>query len=166
MTLALGVFSADHPFRVHCGWCWIGFGYSLDAWAVQNDICTSSQFQNCFFYHLFFNLHCTGMGRLRENSKDGFKSKFSLGFNARKRPNRTSDRERERVRGLSRAFSRLKTALPWVPADTKLSKLDTLKLASWYISYLVTLLGKDQEQRYNNYIGDATSHLESLVSEK
>nr|SVF01467.1 HLH54F [Aquarius paludum] len=45
-------------------------------------------------------------------------------------------RERARMRVLARAFSRLKTTLPWVPPDTKLSKLDTLRLASTYIAHL------------------------------
>ncbi|XP_061614799.1 musculin [Phyllopteryx taeniolatus] len=49
-------------------------------------------------------------------------------------------RERARMRVLSKAFSRLKTTLPWVPPDTKLSKLDTLRLASSYISHLRRLL--------------------------
>nr|XP_020666972.1 musculin [Pogona vitticeps] len=54
-------------------------------------------------------------------------------------------RERARMRVLSKAFSRLKTSLPWVPPDTKLSKLDTLRLASSYIAHLRQLL---QEDRY------------------
>ncbi|XP_077411171.1 transcription factor 21 [Vanacampus margaritifer] len=49
-------------------------------------------------------------------------------------------RERARMRVLSKAFSKLKTTLPWVPPDTKLSKLDTLRLASSYISHLRQLL--------------------------
>nr|XP_057916168.1 musculin [Doryrhamphus excisus] len=53
-------------------------------------------------------------------------------------------RERARMRVLSKAFSRLKTSLPWVPADTKLSKLDTLRLASNYISHLRQLLQEDR----------------------
>ncbi|CAL4093776.1 unnamed protein product, partial [Meganyctiphanes norvegica] len=52
-------------------------------------------------------------------------------------------RERARMRILSRAFSRLKTTLPWVPADTKLSKLDTLRLATSYISHLSAVLHDD-----------------------
>ncbi|KAK2859430.1 hypothetical protein Q5P01_004050 [Channa striata] len=48
------------------------------------------------------------------------------------------------MRVLSKAFSRLKTSLPWVPADTKLSKLDTLRLASSYISHLRQLLQEDR----------------------
>ncbi|KAL5234902.1 hypothetical protein ACI65C_002312 [Semiaphis heraclei] len=44
------------------------------------------------------------------------------------------------MRVLSKAFGRLKTTLPWVPADTKLSKLDTLRLATTYIAHLSSLL--------------------------
>ncbi|XP_070784471.1 musculin [Enoplosus armatus] len=61
--------------------------------------------------------------------------------------NAANARERARMRVLSKAFSRLKTTLPWVPADTKLSKLDTLRLASSYISHLRQLL---QDDRYEN----------------
>ena len=52
--------------------------------------------------------------------------------------NAANARERARMRVLSKAFSRLKTSLPWVPPDTKLSKLDTLRLAS--ISSLLSSL--------------------------
>ncbi|CAF98030.1 unnamed protein product [Tetraodon nigroviridis] len=58
--------------------------------------------------------------------------------------NAANARERARMRVLSKAFSRLKTSLPWVPADTKLSKLDTLRLASSYISHLRQLLQEDR----------------------
>ena len=60
-----------------------------------------------------------------------------------------NDRERTRMRVLSKAFVRLKTSLPWVPADTKLSKLDTLKLATSYISYLTHIL-QDDENKLSN----------------
>ncbi|KAF3835885.1 hypothetical protein F7725_028443 [Dissostichus mawsoni] len=45
-----------------------------------------------------------------------------------------------------RKICRLKTSLPWVPADTKLSKLDTLRLASSYISHLRQILQEDRLQ--------------------
>ncbi|XP_053716795.1 musculin [Synchiropus splendidus] len=61
--------------------------------------------------------------------------------------NAANARERARMRVLSKAFSRLKTSLPWVPADTKLSKLDTLRLASSYISHLRQLLQDDHFQK-------------------
>ncbi|XP_054474758.1 transcription factor 21 [Anoplopoma fimbria] len=58
--------------------------------------------------------------------------------------NAANARERARMRVLSKAFSRLKTTLPWVPADTKLSKLDTLRLASSYIAHLRQILANDK----------------------
>ncbi|MBN3276217.1 TCF21 factor, partial [Polyodon spathula] len=61
--------------------------------------------------------------------------------------NAANSRERARMRVLSKAFSRLKTSLPWVPPDTKLSKLDTLRLASNYIAHLRQIL---QEDRHEN----------------
>lgn len=70
--------------------------------------------------------------------------------------NAANARERARMRVLSKAFSRLKTSLPWVPADTKLSKLDTLRLASSYISHLRQLL---QEERFET----SFAHPVSLV---
>ncbi|XP_023018911.1 musculin [Leptinotarsa decemlineata] len=63
-------------------------------------------------------------------------------FDDSKRPQRNAanERERARMRVLSKAFCRLKTTLPWVPADTKLSKLDTLRLATSYIAHLRAVL--------------------------
>nr|XP_032810838.1 transcription factor 21-like [Petromyzon marinus] len=60
--------------------------------------------------------------------------------------NAANARERARMRVLSKAFSRLKTTLPWVPADTKLSKLDTLRLASSYIGHLRQILADETYQ--------------------
>ncbi|KAH3848904.1 transcription factor 21-like [Dreissena polymorpha] len=61
-----------------------------------------------------------------------------------------NERERCRMRVLSKAFSKLKTTLPWVPSDTKLSKLDTLRLASSYIAHLKQILdGNDDEIECN-----------------
>ncbi|XP_061460682.1 musculin isoform X2 [Rhineura floridana] len=70
--------------------------------------------------------------------------------------NAANARERARMRVLSKAFSRLKTSLPWVPPDTKLSKLDTLRLASSYIAHLRQLL---QEDRYEKgYVHPVNLH--------
>ncbi len=44
-------------------------------------------------------------------------------------------RERTRMRVLSKAFGRLKLTLPWVPPDTKLSKLDTLRYVGASTNY-------------------------------
>ena len=55
-------------------------------------------------------------------------------------------RERARMQVLSKAFVKLKTTLPWVPPDTKLSKLDTLRLATSYIAHLRQILAEDDEE--------------------
>ncbi|KAK3091038.1 hypothetical protein FSP39_016679 [Pinctada imbricata] len=60
--------------------------------------------------------------------------------------NAANARERARMRVLSKAFVKLKTTLPWVPADTKLSKLDTLRLASSYIAHLRQVLTCGDEE--------------------
>lgn len=67
--------------------------------------------------------------------------------NRRPQRNAANERERARMRVLSKAFCRLKTTLPWVPADTKLSKLDTLRLATSYIAHLRAVL---MDQPVNN----------------
>ncbi|XP_062550166.1 neurogenic differentiation factor 1 [Armigeres subalbatus] len=65
--------------------------------------------------------------------------------------NAANARERARMRVLSKAFFNLKRNIPWVPADTKLSKLDTLRLAKNYISYLAaTLDGQSVEDFSTN----------------
>lgn len=52
-------------------------------------------------------------------------------------------RERSRVRTLRQAFLALQAALPAVPPDTKLSKLDVLLLATSYIAHLTRTLGHE-----------------------
>ncbi|XP_074845265.1 transcription factor 23 [Carettochelys insculpta] len=53
-------------------------------------------------------------------------------------------RERSRVRTLRQAFLALQAALPAVPPDTKLSKLDVLVLATSYIAHLSRTLHPGQ----------------------
>ncbi|KAM8846666.1 transcription factor 24 [Synchiropus picturatus] len=53
-------------------------------------------------------------------------------------------RERMRVRNMRQAFHSLQTALPSVPPDTKLSKLDILVLAINYIAHLTETLDQDR----------------------
>ncbi|XP_074541698.1 transcription factor 23 [Halichoeres trimaculatus] len=53
-------------------------------------------------------------------------------------------RERSRIRNLRQAFHSLQAALPSVPPDTKLSKLDVLVLATDYIAYLTETLDQGE----------------------
>lgn len=58
-------------------------------------------------------------------------------------------RERSRVKNLREAFQRLQAALPSVPPDTKLSKLDILVLATNYIAHLTDTL--DQNRCFSDH---------------
>ena len=78
--------------------------------------------------------------------------------------NAANARERARMRVLSRAFCRLKTTLPWVPPDTKLSKLDTLRLATSYIAHLRAVLCLDDDEDEDQTRTQNTIHPLNLVS--
>lgn len=57
-----------------------------------------------------------------------------------KRRNTANKKERRRTMSINNAFSELRDCIPNVPADTKLSKIKTLRLATSYISYLMAVL--------------------------
>ncbi|VDN99397.1 unnamed protein product [Rodentolepis nana] len=76
--------------------------------------------------------------------------------------NAANARERSRMRVLSTAFMELKSVLPWVPRDTKLSKLDTLKLAAGYIAYLDHILSDSETPLCSNYCSMAPIGNDSL----
>ncbi|KAJ3588665.1 hypothetical protein NHX12_009519 [Muraenolepis orangiensis] len=52
-------------------------------------------------------------------------------------------KERRRTESINTAFAELRERIPNVPADTKLSKIKTLRLATSYISYLMDVLAAD-----------------------
>ena len=62
-----------------------------------------------------------------------------------KRRNTANKKERRRTMSINNAFSELRDCIPNVPADTKLSKIKTLRLATSYISYLMTVLDAGPE---------------------
>lgn len=80
------------------------------------------------------------------DDEDDFSGENNRKFHKPIQRNAANARERARMRVLSKAFVKLKTTLPWVPADTKLSKLDTLRLASSYIAHLRHVLTNDEEE--------------------
>ncbi|XP_029102188.1 transcription factor 15 [Scleropages formosus] len=65
-----------------------------------------------------------------------------------KQRNAANARERDRTQSVNTAFTALRTLIPTEPVDRKLSKIETLRLASSYISHLanVLLLGDGGEQ--------------------
>ncbi|KAL0273094.1 UNVERIFIED_CONTAM: hypothetical protein PYX00_005851 [Menopon gallinae] len=54
-----------------------------------------------------------------------------------KRRNTANKKERRRTQSINNAFADLRDCIPNVPADTKLSKIKTLRLATSYIAYLM-----------------------------
>jgi len=59
-------------------------------------------------------------------------------------------KERRRTHSINTAFSDLRTAIPNVQPDTKLSKIKTLKLATKYIEYLLDILSRDDSTAMPN----------------
>nr|XP_046168856.1 transcription factor 15-like isoform X2 [Oncorhynchus gorbuscha] len=57
-----------------------------------------------------------------------------------KQRNTANARERDRTQSVNTAFTALRTLIPTEPVDRKLSKIETLRLASSYISHLANVL--------------------------
>lgn len=64
-----------------------------------------------------------------------------------KRRSTANKKERRRTLSINNAFADLRECIPNVPADTKLSKIKTLRLATSYIAYLMDLLAQDDPGR-------------------
>ncbi|KAJ8918706.1 hypothetical protein NQ315_015026 [Exocentrus adspersus] len=60
-----------------------------------------------------------------------------------KRRTTANKKERRRTQSINNAYADLRDCIPNVPADTKLSKIKTLRLATSYISYLTRALETD-----------------------
>ncbi|XP_078503294.1 transcription factor 23-like [Lissotriton helveticus] len=71
-------------------------------------------------------------------------------------------RERSRVRTLRQAFLALQAALPSVPPDTKLSKLDVLVLATSYIAHLTQTLDQDRQLPEDSQILKGSGYLHPM----
>ncbi|KAH8331559.1 hypothetical protein KR074_006425 [Drosophila pseudoananassae] len=80
--------------------------------------------------------------------------------------NAANARERMRMRVLSSAYGRLKTKLPNIPPDTKLSKLDTLRLATLYIKQLITAVetGSNGSHSHNHSQNHSHNHSHSSTA--
>ncbi|KAK1798866.1 hypothetical protein P4O66_007151, partial [Electrophorus voltai] len=82
---------------------------------------------------------CVRQAACRE-SKKWARSGLQTGAPKTQNSPENAARERTRVRNLRQAFQSLQAALPSVPPDTKLSKLDVLVLATNYIAHLTEML--------------------------
>lgn len=74
-----------------------------------------------------------------------------------KRRNTANKKERRRTQSINNAFSDLRDCIPNVPSDTKLSKIKTLRLATSYISYLMTVLDSDDPDT-DGFRADLSAH--------
>lgn len=91
-----------------------------------------------------------GQGRGLHPPKSQKKAEVTTGHGILKSPPgkqcpENAARERSRVRTLRQAFLALQAALPSVPPDTKLSKLDVLVLATSYIAHLTQTLDQGRQ---------------------
>ncbi|XP_075756712.1 heart- and neural crest derivatives-expressed protein 1 isoform X2 [Pelodiscus sinensis] len=69
----------------------------------------------------------------------------ALGGRLGRRKGAAPKKERRRTESINSAFAELRECIPNVPADTKLSKIKTLRLATSYIAYLMEVLAKDSQ---------------------
>ncbi|VVC38170.1 Hypothetical protein CINCED_3A013002 [Cinara cedri] len=74
-----------------------------------------------------------------------------------KRRKTANKKERRRTQSINNAFSDLRDCIPNVPSDTKLSKIKTLRLATSYISYLMTVLDSDDPET-DGFKADLSAH--------
>ncbi|TRY90036.1 hypothetical protein DNTS_029785 [Danionella cerebrum] len=74
--------------------------------------------------------------------------------------NTANARERERTNSVNTAFTALRTLIPTEPADRKLSKIETLRLASSYISHLgnVLMVGEECGDGHPCLMGSGSLH--------
>ena len=80
--------------------------------------------------------------RSPDNNSNG-SSNGSIQYDAHGNPkprNSANARERDRTHSVNTAFVTLRTMIPTEPADRKLSKIETLRLAASYIAHLSTVL--------------------------
>lgn len=75
------------------------------------------------------------VNKRRKSSGCGLDSSIPL-----KQRSQANARERDRTHSVNTAFTTLRTLIPTEPKDRKLSKIETLRLASSYISHLGTQL--------------------------
>ena len=83
------------------------------------------------------NQECAGMAGLSENAAQTPKRRRKTTPAQRKAAN---VRERRRMSSLNQSFDRLRRRVPAFPHEKRLSRIQTLRLAMYYISFMTELL--------------------------
>lgn len=96
-------------------------------------------------------------------------SSVPYGFPPVRQRQTANARERDRTHSVNSAFTTLRTLIPTEPADRKLSKIETLRLASSYISHLGTILMsgadlRDQPCLRHQFYGGETNGVRSVCT--
>ena len=73
-------------------------------------------------------------------------------------------RERQRTQSLNDAFAHLRLIIPTLPSD-KLSKIQTLKLATRYIDFLYQILRTDEQENSTSQIHQHQQQQHTLDTE-
>ncbi|KAK7925279.1 hypothetical protein WMY93_007589 [Mugilogobius chulae] len=103
----------------------------FQSWVLNHDLPTAADF------------HIQAPGTPGSVTHDGHFDALQAG--QAKRRTAGPKKERRRTESINTAFAELRECIPNVPADTKLSKIKTLRLATSYIAYLMDVLAKDTE---------------------
>ncbi|CAH1985692.1 unnamed protein product [Acanthoscelides obtectus] len=82
-----------------------------------------------------------------------------------KKRSTANKKERRRTQSINNAYADLRDCIPNVPADTKLSKIKTLRLATSYISYLTRALeGNDLAGSFKAELGNMHNNVRKSSS--
>lgn len=111
---------------------------------IVNSAATAHRQMNLHHHHH----HHTGM---RESAVGGLVVRP-------KRRNTANKKERRRTQSINNAFADLRDCIPNVPADTKLSKIKTLRLAASYIGYLMAVLESDEGEEPQTFRAEILSN--------
>jgi len=114
----------------------------------------------CFFFFVMSITFCIRpVGRKRSSRSKDFQAPSKLRRRSPQTPEEMQSqrvmanvRERQRTQSLNEAFASLRKIIPTLPSD-KLSKIQTLKLATRYIDFLYQVLHKTNADEVGSMTG-------------
>ena len=93
---------------------------------------------------LFSSLESTSLQKLKKNTSRKIKNRKRNGPNQHGYQREAANlRERKRMQSINEAFEGLRSHIPTLPYEKRLSKVDTLRLAIGYIAFLSQLVQAD-----------------------